>query len=476
MTPRKQSDQKEFGDFQTPDTLAMTICKRLALEGVVPDIIIEPTCGKGSFIWASLRTFPSAQRILGFDINNNYIEELTTKIGASEFGCDVLLGVSDFFRTNWDNVVSELNGNLLVIGNFPWVTNTVQASNRSANLPCKSNFQNNSGFDSITGKANFDISEWMLIEVLRWFDSRKGYIAMLVKTAVARKIIQYCERSKLPLVKAMIIDIDTKLHFNAAVEACLMLLQLDPKSVKLSYDYIKYTSFDDNKGQRIGHRMGLIVNDLVAFSKREHLISRSPIKWRSGIKHDAAKIMELKSVNGRFINGLNESVELEPTYLFPLMKGSDVATESNWRRLFVLTTQHHVGEETFSIADKAPLTWAYLESKEMILNNRRSIIYSKAPKYSIFGIGEYAFKPWKIAICGLYKNIVFRLVGPLDGKPVLFDDTVYYVGFHNEPDAQVAYKKINSPEYKQLLYSLVFKDDKRPIKAGLLNRIDWSFL
>ena len=36
----------------------------------------------------------------------------------------------------------------------------------SPNLPSKSNFQNRKGLDAVTGKANFDISEWMLIQLM----------------------------------------------------------------------------------------------------------------------------------------------------------------------------------------------------------------------------------------------------------------------------------------------------------------------
>jgi len=34
----------------------------------------------------------------------------------------------------------------------------------------------------------------MLLDVLRWFQGRSGYVAMLVKTAVARKILSHAEK------------------------------------------------------------------------------------------------------------------------------------------------------------------------------------------------------------------------------------------------------------------------------------------
>ena len=33
-----------------------------------------------------------------------------------------------------------------------------------------------------------------------------------------------------------------------------------------------------------------------------------------------------------------------------------------------------------------------------ILDNRKSSIYNKRPRFSIFGIGDYSFSKWKVAI------------------------------------------------------------------------------
>lgn len=38
----------EYGDFQTPLTLAAEICGLLAIRGEVPAAVVEPTCGVGN--------------------------------------------------------------------------------------------------------------------------------------------------------------------------------------------------------------------------------------------------------------------------------------------------------------------------------------------------------------------------------------------------------------------------------------------
>jgi hypothetical protein len=118
--------------------------------------------------------------------------------------------------------------------------------------------------------------------------------------------------------------------------------------------------------------------------------------------------------------------------LFPLLKGSDIGSNKEWRSKFALVTQRSIGEETKSIQYAAPKTWKYLRDHADRLDARSSGIYARNPRFSIFGVGDYAFRLWRIAICGLYKKLEFRLVSPMDGRPVMFDDTVYYLSFDAE--------------------------------------------
>ena len=117
---------------------------------------------------------------------------------------------ADFFNNDWETCLSTVKGNLLVLGNFPWVTSSQQGAIGGTNLPAKSNFEGYSGFDAMTGKANFDISEWMLLKALTWFRHRVGAIGMLVKTAVARKVLVQAQQQKASVVDAFMFNIDSK--------------------------------------------------------------------------------------------------------------------------------------------------------------------------------------------------------------------------------------------------------------------------
>jgi hypothetical protein len=464
----------EFGDFQTPRRLAFQVAEWLVKHGIEPKSIVEPSCGVGAFVLASLENFPTAEIIKGFEINSGYLVELKNLLAEKKLSDRVELSVSDFFTKEWSKEVQSLNEPLLVIGNFPWVTNSTLGTLKSGNLPEKSNFQQKSGLDSITGRANFDISEWMTLEVFNWFESKSGHVAMLCKTAVARKLLASAEKNGLNVSESFLIEIDAKKEFDASVDACLLVVGFNLPKRKRNHDYEVYKSLDGKLLKKVGHRKGLTIGNLGDFEKSESLLGESPQKWRSGIKHDASSIMEFTKSDGRLINGLGVEVDLEEDYLYPLMKGSDVATGRERDPKFVLVTQKKVGEETDSIATNAPRTWEYLVANSAKLDGRGSVIYKKNPRFSVFGVGEYSFKPYRIAICGLYKNLSFRLVGPVDSKPVMFDDTVYFISFDTEKEAIKVLEILNSDLAKLFLGSLIFWDEKRPIKTSVLNLLDWS--
>jgi len=464
----------EFGDWQTPLELAQASCAKLVELGIEPAVVVEPTCGVGAFVLAANEAFPSVKEIHAYEINSEYLTNLRDRLAHSAGNEHVQVHKADFFAHDWNASLAQVEGVLLVLGNFPWVTSSQQGSIGGTNLPMKSNFQGHSGFDALTGKANFDISEWMLLKVLTWFQRRSGAIGMLVKTAVARKILSQAHQQGASVVDAFMFKIDSKKSFNAAVDACLLVMRFDPAASNSSHEYTVFDDLNATHGTRVGHRDGKTIGDLDAFDATIHLLGKSPQKWRSGVKHDAAAVMEFTRAPAGLINGKGELVTLEDTYLFPLLKGSDIGSNKQWREKFVLVTQRFVGEGTDLIKTNAPATWEYLLGHGPQLDARGSSIYAKNPRFSIFGVGDYAFKLWKIAICALYKKLEFRLIGPIEGKPVMFDDTVYFISFDTKEEAEIALTQLNSAEVRRLLSSMIFWDEKRPIKTAILNAVDFE--
>jgi len=457
------------------------VCRKLLELNVNPRTIIEPTCGIGNFIQAAAGLFPSADKIIGVEINPNYLKEVRlNKQLFQDERCDIWHG--DFFQFDWASLVDGCSERLLVLGNFPWVTNSQQGTIGSDNLPKKNNFQSHIGLDALTGKSNFDISEWMLIHAIQWLQNRDATLAMLCKTSVARKLLSYIHLKKLNLASCATYKIDAKKYFDANVDACLLFCKFDLSSQNYFCDV--FSSLESSDGHRIGYHNNLLVKDINSFNKLSNLYAvNSGTKWRSGVKHDCSNVMEFRKIDNLYVNGLGEAVELEETYLFPLFKGSDVAQNRiNATDRYILVTQKFIGESTENIKTIAPKTGRYLEKCGQYLDNRKSKIYQNNPRFSIFGVGDYSFQPWKIAICGLYKKLDFRLIGEIANKPAIFDDTVYFLSFDSERVARQTFELLNSSPAINFYSSMVFWDEKRPIKSSILNCLnlallaDWEFV
>ena len=135
-----------------------------------------------------------------------------------------------------------------------------------------------------------------------------------------------------------------------------------------------------------------------------------------------------------------------------------------------------MSESPINLEHRAPKAWRYLLAHREMLEQRRSSVYRKRPPFSTFGIGPYSFSPWKVAIAGLHKALRFVKIGPMAGKPVLLDDTCYFLPCGTETDCDLLVELLTSPTAVQFYSSLIFWDAKRPITAKLLNQLDLRLL
>jgi hypothetical protein len=466
----KRNAKIEFGDFQTPVELAREVCALLVRQPVEADLVVEPTCGVGAFLVAAAEAFPKA-RLHGWDINHGYVKQTENALADAGASARASIGQQDFFFHDWEKELSGIRGRLLILGNLPWVTNATVSGMNGGNLPAKENFQGFRGIQALTGKSNFDISEWMLIQLVKALRGRSATIAMLCKTGTARKLLRFAWQNDGRVTTASLHRIDAKKHFGAAVDACLLVAitgEAGPAEAKV---------FDDLSARRPATTLGLVGQDLVfnirTYRRMKHLEGLCPYQWRSGVKHDCASVMELWKTDGKKLhNKLGEDVSIEPDYVFPLLKCSDLANGRIEPERYVLVTQRRVGDDTATIAKKAPRTWRYLDSHRGLFEARKSSIYSSRMPFALFGIGDYAFAPWKVAVSGLHRTARFSLIGPVGEKPVLFDDTCYFLPFEDEQEARVVTSILNSTPCQEFLSSLVFTDSKRPITVELLQRLN----
>jgi len=468
----KTREKAEFGDFQTPDELAAQICRLLSSQGCEPTTIIEPTCGKGNLLFTALNELPSVRHVFGLDISAEYVNIAKARAEQSKRAADIQIKQGSFFDADWSKILESLPSPLLIIGNPPWVTNAELGTLKSSNLPEKTNFQNHRGFDAMTGKSNFDISEWILIQILHWLNSKNAALAMLCKTAVARKILAYAWKNNITVSNSAIYRIDALSHFDASVDACLLFCRFSPFSH--NFDTPIFNSLEATEPEQIiGYRDNEIVASVEKYDLWKHLRGQEKGKWRSGIKHDCSKVMELTKENELYRNGLGETVSLETEFLFPMMKSSEIANAANLiPKRWMIVTQKSVQEDTQQIKELAPKTWEYLQAHAHLLDKRGSSIYKNRARFSIFGIGDYSFSNWKVSISGFYKKLHFKVIGSYEGKPIVLDDTSYFVPCETKQEAEYIASLLNSEKARAFFESFVFWDAKRPITVDLLRRLN----
>ena len=467
--------KNEFGDFQTPLELAELCCQVAKRRFGQPGVVVEPTCGKGGFLLAAAKTFGDAS-LYGFELNSKYVAAARRLMRRQDSDERTKIRKRDFFAFDWHKESRTRSESVLYIGNPPWVTNSDLGRISSRNLPSKSNRQRVRGIEAITGKSNFDIAESILQTLLGCMRVDIDTMAMLVKTQTARKVIAASWNDGQNFSHLSIHHIDTKKHFGVNVDACLILAK---RSARKRIQICKQASELGRpaKETAFGFHNGQIVSDPRLAKSTSHLVGDNDVVWRSGIKHDIAPVLELR-INGKQLTTREgQPLDLESEMVFPLAKGSDVAND-RVRRLSnrILLTQKSINDDCESTIKRLPKTWRYLKAHSATFARRKSSIYRNRDPYAIFGIGSYSFAPWKVAICGLYKTLTFTVIGPRSGKPVMLDDTCYFLPFRCRKQATCAAELLRSPPAMDFFQSRIFWDSKRPITAATLRLLDLNKL
>lgn len=448
--------KKEFGDYQTPIDFCYKVCEYIRQQGFSAEAkaILEPTCGIGNFLSAASSTFGCSNTV-GVEINEKYARLSRKAVPSAK------IIVDNIFNVNTKQICKT--NDVLVIGNPPWATN----ADLLYNLPQKVNFKGLRGIDALTGYSNFDICEYIILQLLNEYKNTNSTICMLCKTSVARNIILEIARSRICYDKIEILNFSSNKVFGISAAACIFVIKLSPNRENMSV-ICDVKNFENDSLLDT-----MIVKDgvLKMSSTQADLEGTCPLVWRSGIKHDCSKVMELDLKDGKLINRQKSVVDIEGDLVFPLAKSSafkepiltDIAQ-------FVIVTQMRPKQDTAYIQYSYPQTWRYLNENINYFNNRKSIIYKGSAPFSMFGIGDYSFSPYKVGLSGFYKKPLFCLLH--SNKPVMTDDTTYFLAFKDYNIAYAMMLLLNSKIVQDFLSSIAFLDSKRPYTVKLLSRLD----
>jgi hypothetical protein len=468
---------RDLGDFQTPPALVAAVLDALGPIGRRWPRVLEPTCGRGHFLAGLLGRDEPPREIKAIEIQEDHAAAARAIAGdaavirASLFDLDLRRDL------DWRE-----RGPLLVVGNPPWVTNAALGVLESGNLPRKWNVKGARGLDARTGAANFDIAEAIWLKLIDELADEAGpaTIALLCKMSVARNVLEHAERRALPIVQASLSRIEARRWFGAEVEACLFRLSLGP-GARAGRVPVFARLGATAPSSEIGFARGRLVADLPGFERWAFADGACPLTWRQGLKHDAAAVMELDRDDDppALRNKHGTTVEVEHAYVYPLLKGADLAgPAAAWTRSpspsrrAVLVTQTRIGQDTRPLEQAAPRLWAYLSAHAEAFARRKSSIYRGRPPFAIFGIGPYSFAPYKVGVSGLHKAPRFHAIGPVGGRPVMLDDTSYFLACRTPEQAALVAAILDDEATRGFLGCLTFRDAKRPITKTVLQRLD----
>jgi hypothetical protein len=463
---------RDLGDFQTPPALVRAILRVLGPVGELWPRVLEPTCGQGNFISGLRELHVRPKEIQGLEVQKAHVRAAErAAFNASDMRTSIR--AANIFQVDLRRDIPWVeSGPLLVLGNPPWVTNAELGGLDSRNLPPKTNQRNMRGIDALTGESNFDLAEHIWIKIMTELVMEQPTIAMLCKTTVARNVLRFAYEHAVPVQAASIHTIDARKWFHAAVEACLLTVRIG--SVVGPFEAKVYPDLTDGRATSAATiQRGSLVLDSERYDRSSAIDGACSFSWRQGIKHDAAKVMELTQSGGTVQNRLGETVQVEPEYVYPLLKGSDLFNARHTRpRFSVIVTQKLLRENTEELQEKAPKLWAYLQSHSDVFAKRKSSVYQGRPPFCMFGVGEYSFAHYKVAIAGFYQIPRFRALGPLQGRAVMLDDTCYFVECRSGEQAALVASLLNDPLCTNFLRSLIFPHAKRPVTKSILKRID----
>ncbi len=477
---------KEWGDVQTPNQLVNQIYDILIDIDFNPYILIEATFGLGHFIQCIPEEFTNLKQVYGVEIQQkhifHYVASQITQAGSKEISQNnqytIRIFQDDIFHHQFaKNIFLDTKANILLIGNPPWVTLSELSSLNSSNLPTKSNIKGFSGIEAITGRSNFDIAESIITRLLHLFSDHQGKLAFLCKDSVIRNFVKEIQKTQFPISNIRALKIDARKNFGKNCDASLFLADLIPG---LNDDYCNVS--DIESPNQITRKFGWInekfVSDIKSYRNYSFLDKLSNYTWRQGVKHDCSKILELQvERENQLFNKLNENLTIEKDLIYPLLKGSNLKkfeVLNTSKRL--LLTQTKLGEDTSYIKERYPKTWNYLSRNKKYFDKRKSRVFQNKFDFTIFGIGDYTFSPFKVAIAGLYKTVQFTFIPPINKKPVLLDDTCYFLGFQAYNEALFFCTILNSSVAKGFFKSIVFLNSKRPFTKEILMRISFSDL
>ncbi|MCS7298316.1 MAG: SAM-dependent methyltransferase, partial [Bacteroidia bacterium] len=187
------------------------------------------------------------------------------------------------------------------------------------------------------------------------------------------------------------------------------------------------------------------------------------VYWLQVIDHRPDGLLIVQNITEGAKIKLPDVIEaVEPDLVYPLLRGRDI---QRWRAvpsahiLMVQDPKTRRGIDEVLMQEKYPKTYGYLKRFEPVLRQRKSrgisdMLKKGAPFYTMFGVGDYTFAPWKVVWTRIAK-IEAAVVSTREGKPVIPQETITLVACDYPEEAYYIAALVNSSlfQYAAVSYS-----------------------
>ena len=392
----------------------------------------------------------------------------------------------------------------LIAGNPPWVIwDNLPSDYRDETKPIwvAHGLFPHGGMDAFLGKSKKDISMLMTYEVADTLLRKGGRLGFVITQSVFKTagsgqgFRRFTLRGGDTIAPLHVDDMVDFQPFEGASNRTAVLIVQKGQRLKKRVPYTVWQK--TSRGQRIGY--DLTLEDVSAMTRRLHYVAEpvqesdrtsawltarpraftvlrkilgqsayeahagaysggangvywmEVLEWR---KDGMAVVRNLTAGAKREVNEIQAVVE--PDFLYPLLRGSDVkewSAEPSAHLLLVQDPSTRRGVEEKLLQRDYPRTWAYLKEFKSVLQARkdrgtRQIVEHGGAFYSMFGVGEYTVAPHKVAWCRIGRSIQADAIGCKDGKPIIPQETHSLVAVASKEEALYVAAVMNSLPFK----------------------------
>ena len=492
----------DLGEYFTPYWLAEETIKMSGFKGDLNITLLDPGCGTGIFLLAAAEMKYQANKnkppevlikdilrtVVGCDINPVCV--LVARLNfvcwfAFKFGLplhDIKIPVMHYdtvFERPAGNTKTNDIGNILpegcdyLVGNPPWISwnslpNEYRRQVEQELLPRYVLFDFH-GQEAQLGHSNDDYLVTFTLVTIHRYLKDGGLCSFIIKqpllTNVSGKTFRrFCIRhvqGDVWLKVKKVADLRKVKPFGIGNETAIIVLQRGKKTV-----YPVPYEIWSKKNNRIIIKEGEAkpLNDATSswavlttdLEETEFMVGRCPYEIRHGLKHDAADIIIVDPIERKEDKVLirskadGEEYEIEADTVYPFLQPRHIGAWGIKGYTYAIIPQHKAGEDNENeLAKTLPLTYSYLTRFKDRFLSRKSRIFGKKPFYTLFGLGKYTWKPFKVCWCGLGFKPEFVVVGSVNdrliGKKLLIPDgTIYFIPFEKKEEAHFVCSLLNS--------------------------------